>query len=979
MREKGGDKLWKIFCDGAESEACKPPKLVAGVSRRTFLEALGYSAAALALSSCRPPEQKIVPYLRQPVELTPGVASWYASTCGGCSAACGVLVKVRDGRPIKLEGNPEHPLSRGGLCAVAHALVFSLYDAARLHQPLINQREATWEQIDAHVTQRLTAIRQQGGKVRVLSGSITSPTSRTVCEKFLGQFADGKRIVYEPVSMAAIRQGHLRSHSTDSVPFYRFDKARLVVSFDADFLGTWISPVQYTRDYAGARSLQGERREMLRHIQFESRMSLTGSNADQRIVVSPDETMGALLLLARLVAEKAKAGGGAPAPLASFDPAGIGANVRRAVEQTATDLSRLGGESLVVAGANDADAQYVANFINQAVGSYGKTLDLTNPSAQEQASDREMVELVREMNEGQVAVLIISGVNPAYDFFDRQSFINSLPKVPLKISLNPYLDESSSLADYVCPQHHFLEAWDDAEPARGIFSLSQPTIAPLFQTRAYQESLLRWSGDSRSFYDVLRESWREKLFPQKRQYASFEEFWDRSLHDGVFATEVSPSNGQPAFVADGLVAAVERLSARASRDALRPALILYEKVALRDGAHGNNPWLHELPDPITKVTWDNYASMSSQMAERMGLEEGRVIRISKGSSSIELPVLIQPGQHDQTIAIALGYGRTKAGRAGNDVGVNAYSFVTFENETFQYFTTGVNLEKTTNRAALAKTQIKNSSEGRPLIREFTLAEYIRGHKGEESVEHRDLWDPHQYPEYKWGMVVDLSACTGCSACVLSCQAENNVAVVGRDEVRRQREMHWIRIDRYYEGASDQTRVNYQPVLCQHCDNASCETVCPVLATVHSSEGLNMQVYNRCVGTRYCANNCPYKVRRFNWFDNQQADSLANLALNPDVTVRSRGVMEKCTFCVQRIEEVKIRARNEGRGIRDGEIQPACQQSCPAGAIVFGDLKDLESRVARLKRTGRNYVLLEELNMRPPLSYLARVRNDEEKV
>lgn len=400
---------------------------------------------------------------------------------------------------------------------------------------------------------------------------------------------------------------------------------------------------------------------------------------------------------------------------------------------------------------------------------------------------------------------------------------------------------------------------------------------------------------------------------------------------------------------------------------------------MRDGRFANNPWLQELPDPITKATWDNYASISPQLAEKMQLEEGRIVRISKGDASIELPVHIQPAQHDNCIAVAVGYGRTSAGKAGSNVGANAYPLVEFHSGTFQYVSSGIALQKTSLKVELASTQRHHTLDGRPIIKEFTLAELIdEREKDEKKAEHsRSLWKDHDYPEHRWGMVIDLNACTGCSACILSCQAENNVPVVGREEVRRQREMHWLRVDRYYEGDEGEQRVAYQPVMCSQCENASCESVCPVLATVHSSEGLNMQVYNRCVGTRYCANNCAYKVRRFNWFDYPHDDPLANLALNPDVTVRTRGVMEKCTFCVQRIEEVKIRARNEGRDILDGEIETACQQSCPAQAIVFGDLVDFESRASRLDEDPRSYILLEELNLGPAITYLAKVRNVEE--
>ncbi|HET9530570.1 MAG TPA: [Fe-S]-binding protein [Blastocatellia bacterium] len=973
-----GQKLWQIIQrQGADDRACEPdapPR--PSMSRRTFIELIGFSAAGLALTGCRPPSQNIIPYVKQPVELTPGVASWYASVCGGCSDGCGVLVKVRDGRPIKLEGNPEHPLSKGGLCALAHGLVFSLYDGERLSQPLIGSKASSWSEVDNQITQKLEAIKQMGGKVRLLTRAITGPTSRTAVTGFLSQFEDGRHIVYEAVSSAAIRQAHLKTHKTAAIPRYYFDRAKLVVSFGADFLGSWFAPVQCVRDYARSRDLRGGRREMMRHIQLESRMSLTGSNADRRIKVSPAEEIDALLLLAKRIAAGTNRTA-ASDRFTSLDESGLSPHLREAIEEIARSLLSLGGLSLVVSGSNDADAQCLVNFINEAVGSYGKTIDLNSPSAQKQANDAEVVELVREMNAGEVAALIISGVNPAYDFFASDDFIRGLSKVPLKISLNRSLDETSALTDYVCPQHYFLEAWDDAEPVPGIFSLYQPVVAPLFDTRAYQESLLRWSGDNRAFYDVLRESWKERLYPRQNRHASFDEFWDRSLHDGFM--ELDGLAPQPfEFISEELNQSAERLKERARSLTGGLNLVLYEKTAIRDGRFANNPWLHELPDPITKITWDNYACVSPELARSLQLEEGRVVRISRGAASIELPVYIQPGQHDQTVAVAVGYGRTKAGKAGTGVGVNAYSFVAFENGSFQYSTADIALEKRASRVELASTQRHHTLDGRPIVKEFSLDEYTKGltEEGKEHASH-SIWKDHPYGEHKWGMVIDLNACIGCSACILSCQAENNVPVVGRDEVLRQREMHWIRVDRYYNGDPSDPTVVYQPVLCSQCDNASCESVCPVLATVHSSEGLNMQVYNRCVGTRYCANNCAYKVRRFNWFEYPHSDPIASLALNPDVTVRSRGVMEKCTFCVQRIEEVKIRARNEGRDIRDGEIQTACQQSCPANAITFGDLVYADSSVTRLKHDSRDYVLLEELNLRPAISYLAKVRNDEE--
>jgi molybdopterin-containing oxidoreductase family iron-sulfur binding subunit len=712
---------------------------------------------------------------------------------------------------------------------------------------------------------------------------------------------------------------------------------------------------------------------MLRHIQFESRLSPTGSNADERVKVSPSEQIQALLLLAKLTG---RSGENAPAELESFDGSSLGARLSQAVQRVARELVGSAGASIVLSDSNDIDVQIVVNYINTALGNYGHTLDLDTWSEQRLSADRGVIELVSEMNSGAVNAVIFSGVNPAYDYYANDDLSAALKRVPLKISLNSYRDETSALCDFVCPQHHFLEAWDDAAPARGIFSLGQPAIAPLFQTRQYQESLMRWSGDDRSFYDALRESWQQQLFPRQAKHQNFDDFWDSALRDGAVTLEKPPQEAI-AFNRDGIARSLARLRDRATTATNGLSLLLYEKTSMRDGRHANNPWLQELPDPLTKITWDNYACVSPGLASKLGLEEGVLARISNNAASIELPVHIQPGQDDSSIAIAIGYGRTRAGRVGNGIGANAFPLVSFDGETFQYTTPAAKIEKLPGKIEFASTQRHNTMDGRPIVREMTLDDFLQGAKEETEHESRSIWKDHPYGEHKWGMVVDLNACVGCSACIVSCQAENNIPVVGRDEVRRQREMHWLRIDRYYTGPEDDPGVVFQPVMCMQCDNASCESVCPVLATVHSSEGLNMQVYNRCVGTRYCENNCAYKVRRFNWFQYPHDDPLANLALNPDVTVRSRGVMEKCTFCVQRIEEVKIRARNEGRDIRDGEVQPACVQSCPANAIVFGDLANAQSQVNKLKHDDRDYILLEELNLRPAISYLAKVRNSEE--
>ncbi|KXK06958.1 MAG: molybdopterin oxidoreductase, alpha subunit [Acidobacteria bacterium OLB17] len=588
------DKLWKQFIDDDERGL---PVLQNGISRRTFLEAIGYTTAAIALTSCATPEQKVIPYLKQPPELMPGVASWYASTCGGCSAGCGLLVKVRDGRPIKVEGNPEHPVNRGGLCPVAHSLVFGLYDAERLQQPLAGGKPSTWEEADKQIIEKLKAIAASGGKVRLLSNSITGPTSRKVINKFLSQFKDAKHIVYEPVSTAAIRAAHLRTHGVECIPAFRIEDARLIVSLGADFLGTWISPTAFTRSFSQAREVNVRKERMLRHIQFESRLSMTGANADKRVTISPAEEAEAILLLAKLVSARSGATG-ASETIDGFEPRRLSEKAKAAVAKCADELIGAKGASLVICGSNNIDKQQAVSFINQALGNYGKTIAIPAGNTQNFGRDEDMQTLIAEMKDGSVEALIVLNANPVYDHFSGSEVANAIGRVPLKISLSPVLDETASLADLACPTHHSLESWDDAEPISGVFSTTQPTIAPLFGTRAYQESLMRWSGDSRSFYDALRSEWQAGPFAEQTDVKAFDGFWDKSIHDGVFVSPKADAS-QPAFKADGLNDAAARLAGRGSSAGSLTA-VLYPKVTIRDGRFANNPWLHEIPDPITK-------------------------------------------------------------------------------------------------------------------------------------------------------------------------------------------------------------------------------------------------------------------------------------------------------------------------------------------------------------------------------------------
>lgn len=963
-------------------------------SRRDFLKAAGFTFAIATATGCsRAPLQNAIPLLNQPEEIVPGRAVFYATTCGGCGARCGVLAKVRDGRPVKLEGNPQHALSQGGLCAAGQASILGLYDSQRLKNPLRAGADSTWEVIDREIKERLESIRTGGGAVRFLTGTINSPTLRAQIADFLKPFADGRHVQYDAVSHSAILDAHEQTHGVRALPAYHFDRAEVVASFDADFLGTWISPVQFTADYRRARDLEAKPSRFSYHVQFEPRMSVTGTKADRRVAMAPSETGALLSALADRIAKKSGK------PFASAEHT-FPDHTNAVLDELADRLWAARGKSLVVSGSNDAREQVLVNFINHLLGNYGSTLEVDRPSLQAQGSDRDLEKFLTEVRAGKVQAVFVYSANPAYDL---PGVGEALKRVPLLVSFAERKDETASLAHYICPDRNYLETWADAEPVSGRLGVTQPVILPLGNTRPVLLSLATWSGHPKPLYDILRDSWQARIYSRRTTQASFDEFWDTAVHDGYVevkpeATRVKPFN----------MAAVEAIAPSAPPQGFE--LVLYPTVAMQDGRNAHNPWLHELPDPINKVTWDNCASLSPAAAQKLGIQEGDVARIEvAGAPALELPAYIQPGQHDNVVAVALGYGSTLSARFANIgpnwidskpsvggnglVGVNAAPLLALSGGALKY-SAAAKLAPTRRRQALATTQQHHTltvpkklapkgSEPRPIIQDTSLAAFLKDpHAGvEDHVEKEDLWPAdHPYNNIRWGMVVDLSACTGCSACVIACQAENNIPVVGKDEVRRNREMHWMRIDRYYSDLpGGEVAVAHQPLMCQQCENAPCETVCPVLATVHSEDGLNTQVYNRCVGTRYCANNCPYKGRRFNWFSYARNDQLQNLVLNPDVTVRSRGVMEKCTFCVQRLQAAKIEAKQRGTRVEDGAAQTACQQSCPAKAIYFGDLNDPNSQVSRMMKNPRRYRVLSELNVKPAVGYLTVVRNRPEEL
>jgi MoCo/4Fe-4S cofactor protein with predicted Tat translocation signal len=963
--------------------------------RRDFLKALGFGVGAVTLAACQKvPVHKSIPYLVKPEEITPGVANYYASTYEGHA----ILVKTREGRPIKIEGNPNDLLAKGGLSGQAQASVLDLYDVNRLKNPMKDNADSGWGQVDDFVERELVAIKAGGKKIRIISSTVTSPSTLAVIADFVKQFPNTKHINYDAVSYTGIIQANQNSFGKAVLPHYNFDKADIIVSFGADFLGTWISPAEFIRQYVQNRNNKSlESKKMSRHIHFESGMSVTGTNADVRIPVKPSEEGVALVNLYNAISGSTLPG----------SKKLTNNTADKAIAILAKELLAAKGKALVVAGSNDVAAQVLVNAINSLLGSYGTTIDLDNPSHQYAGNDAEFVEFVNEMNRGEVDAVFFLNANPVYDYYKSKDITDGLKKVRLRVSFSDHADETASVCNIIAPNHYYLESWGDDNAIEGYYTVLQPTINPVYDTRQAENSLLLWSDNAvKDYYKYVRNNWDQNLL--SKGGLSGQSGWEKLLQTG-FIKEAAKTAGTYTFSRDLNAVAQTILdhSSQVAADGNKVELQIYQTVAMRDGKRSNNPWLQELPDPVSKVTWDNFASMSPSDMMKSGYQDGDVVKIDANGYSVSLPVLSQPGQTQGTISVAVGYGRTHAGPVGDNVGKNAFPFHSLRNGTFQTTATAT-LTKTGDNSPLSQTQTHHSIEGRnSIIKEATFTEYLKnpatrtGQREEHKV--YTLWDEYDRPTYNWVMAIDLNACTGCGACVVACSAENNVPVVGKDEVGRRREMHWIRIDRYYSfndngkgGITKETeiakledldhvKVVYQPMLCQHCDHAPCETVCPVLATVHSSEGLNQMAYNRCIGTRYCANNCPYKVRRFNWFnywndsrfDNYLNNEHTQLVLNPDVTTRFRGVMEKCSMCVQRIQAGKLKAKIEKRPLKDGDVKVACQQTCPANAIVFGNGNDPDSEVSKALKSERTYYVLEELNVQPGIGYQVKVRNISE--
>jgi molybdopterin-containing oxidoreductase family iron-sulfur binding subunit len=967
LNEGPGEELQ----DGQLLDMLKADFLGRNSSRRDFLKVFGYSIASAAiLASCKRPIQNAIPYVIQPPEVTPGKALYYASSFYDGHEYASIVVKTRDGRPIKIEGNNLSSFNREGTTARVQASVLSLYDDARLKGPREGNKPAEWELIDKKITDELAGINSKGGKIVLLTSGIISPTTIKLIHQFGESFKNFEWVTYDPISYSAILEANSLCFGKAVIPDYHFAKAKIVVSVNADFLGAWVAPVHFIPGYVSRRKLDNGEKDMLQHIHIESGMSLTGSNADRRIKIRPSEEKALLTDLYNRIAEKT---GADKLPGSVF---------KEDLSPLAGSLLASRGRSIVISGSNNIEIQIIVNMINSLLGNYTDCIDFHSNLNIASGIDNRTENLVTDLNAGKVGALIMYNVNPAYDYPEADKFIAGLKKAELTVNMAVKQNETVGKAKYECPVNHYLESWDDAEVIPGQLSLMQPCINQLFDTRSFQDSLLKWSGSSVQYHDYLMAAWEKEYFPGSG-ISGFRNFWNSSLRNGVFSYNL-PLAKQMVLDKEAL----RRVSGSSEDNQTgKFEIILTESVALGTGMHANNPWLMELPDPVSRQCWENVAAISISDAEKLGISTGMLVKLTE---DLTLPAFIQPGQAEGTVSVSLGYGHTDSGQVCNNVGVNLYPHVRRADGRLVYGFVTDKIENTSRVTELALTQVHYSMEGRPIVRETELSKYRTDpssgnelHK-EFEKEHRTLYPEVRHNGFHWGLAIDLNSCVGCNACVIACQAENNIPVVGKDQVMRRRIMHWIKIDRYYSDTPDDPRVYFQPLACQHCDNAPCENVCPVSATNHSSEGLNQVAYNRCVGTKYCINNCPYKVRRFNWyrytnnkaFDFNTASDLGRLVLNPDVTVRERGVVEKCSFCVQRIQEKKLQAKLEKRTLADNEIKTACMQACPSGAIVFGNLNDPDSKVSKLFSDPRCYHLLEELHTLPNTGYLTKVRNDE---
>ncbi len=969
-------------------------------SRKDFLKMLGYSTtAAVIAASCEMPVTKSIPYVWRPEEIAPGIANFYASAFyqGGDYEA--VLVKTREGRPIKIEPRDKKNarVTKGGSSARSQASVLSLYDGARFRNPKRGKENITWETADNEITGKLKAV---SGKVVLVSNTIISPTTKAAIAEFGNSLGAGKfeHLVHDGISYSGMLDANEKNFGKRLIPSYNFAAAKVVVGIGADFLGTWVSPTEFSSDWATNRKVSKEKSDMSHHVQIESVPTITGYKADVRIAQKPSEMHATLVDLYNIVT-------------------GAGSSKNEKINKAGKALLEAKGASLVVCGSNNVNAQLITNAINQALGNYGTTITWDRPYNTKQGSDKAIPALVEGLNNGSIKAVLFYDSNPVFTT-GANGLAEALKKADLTVSFANRVDETSILCHYILPDNHWLESWNDAEPKAGILNTIQPTISKLFDTRQVQETLLKWAGKEGSYYQYLQKNWETSFYGKQSAYSTFWSFWDNTIADGEVEL---PATGSATYAGGDVATAVAEFSAAAA--SLGDVQVrFYESIAMGDGYWTDNPYLQELPDPVSKVTWGNYIIANPRWMNKNGYnidpdfkaKEYAVGKLTVNGKSIELPVVGVPGTPEGVFGVALGYGREAVAHAELNVGKNAYPLLPVAADGSVVYAAKATLENTgkVEKVAITQTHFNitmpdlGGVKTRKIVKETTLNEYKKnpfaGNEDRAAIleEMVTLYYKHDYPGHHWTMMIDLNACDGCGACVVACNVENNIPVVGKDQVIRGREMHWLRIDRYYSGEVDNPDVVFQPMLCQHCDNAPCENVCPVAATNHSSEGLNQMAYNRCIGTRYCANNCPYKVRRFNWYDYQQADAfdkqygtsndmnvasetlglhepLTRMVLNPDVTVRSRGVMEKCSFCVQRLQAGKLNAKKANRTLTDADVVVACQSACGTGAIVFGDRNNAESAVTPLFNDERTFGVIEETHSMPNVLYMTQVRNRDE--
>ena len=992
-------------------------------SRRDFLKYVGFSTAAASLAACEGPVHKSIPYVMQPERIIPGVANYYATTIADGYDFASILVKTREGRPIKIENNKEAAVL-GSSNARIQASVLSLYDSTRLQGPRSAEGDVAWDGLDAAVRAKLRSLQGSGRQIALLTQTYASPSTEKLVAEFAEAYPETVHVTYDAISSDAALNAFEAKYGERALADYDLSKADLIISFGADFLGDWQGG-GYDGGYAKGRIPKDGK--MSRHVQFESNMSLTGANADQRVPLTPAQQKVAL---AHLYAKLNGTSVSGDLPEAAV----------RALDRAVSHIAKNRRRAVVLTGLDDVDAQSVALSINEMLGS--EAFEPDAPRYVRQGNSAAVRQLIADMQAGRVGALIMDGVNPAYSLPASAGFAEAMQQVDLSVSFSTNWNETTELCTFTAAANHYLESWGDAQFKKGHYSLMQPVIRELFDTRQFQQSLLVWMGSEQTWHDYIAQTWEEGILAGGD--------WNQALHDGVYApggmgmadpetaaaiatdkeTEAASPEGEVSSVVP-IASSLQRLAAATGGGM---SLILYSKVGMGDGRQAGNPWLQEFPDPITRVSWDNYVTVSKADAADLGLVnehvangglDGSYVNLTVNGATLQnVPVIIQPGQAPGTLGLSFGYGRQVGMKSEMQTGVNAFAL--YENmDSVQE----VAVEKAAGMHEFACIQLHNTLMGRgDIIKETTLEIFNTedpshwNHVPQVSLNHQevpatsvDLWDHFDRSVgHHFNMSIDLNACTGCGACVIACHAENNVPVVGKQEIRRSRDMHWLRIDRYYssedtfegdnikkdelsgameskagfeemEDPAANPQVAFQPVMCQHCNHAPCETVCPVAATAHSRQGHNHMAYNRCVGTRYCANNCPYKVRRFNWFlysDNEEFDyhmnnDLGKMVLNPDVNVRSRGVMEKCSWCIQMTQKSILDAKREGRPVTDEEFQTACSNACSSGAIVFGDINDAESEVSKLAADDRMYHLLEHVGTRPNVFYQVKVRNTNE--